>query len=146
VAKDFSGAKPLRKKLQYWLQGRIQKYTKYKGHAEGTRFSRALARGPSEHAYVGSGKVHRIGNRQITVFSEGQKIYNADLSASYNIGARHWIREIADHSKKAWVETLRSCRETKIPSPWQDISRHPLRSLAWHGLFLRETSRCLRLI
>jgi hypothetical protein len=63
------------------------------------RFRRVLARGTSEYAYVGSGKVHRIGNRQMAVFSEGQKINNADLSASYNLGARYWMREITDHSK-----------------------------------------------
>jgi hypothetical protein len=115
VAKDFSGAKPLRKKLQYWLQGRIQKYTKYKGHAEGTRFSRALARGPSEHAYVGSGKVHRIGNRQMAVFSKGQKIYNADLSASYNLGARCWMREITDHSKSLGSKRSGRAGRQKFP-------------------------------
>ena len=99
MPKDFYGANRLRKKLQYWLQGRIQKYTKYKGHAQGIGFRRVMARGTSEYAYDGSGKVHRIGNRQIAVFSQGQKLYNADLNASYNIGARYWIRERTGHAK-----------------------------------------------
>jgi hypothetical protein len=89
----------LRKKLHYWLQGRIQKYTKYKGHAEGIRFSRVLARGTSHYAHDGSGKVHRIGNRQMAVFPVSGKLYNADLNASYNIAARYWIRELMDNSK-----------------------------------------------
>ena len=93
MPKDCYGDKRLRKKFHYWLQGRIQRFTKYKAHAKGIRFGRVLARGTSEHAYDGSDKVHRIGNRQIAVFSMGQKIYNADLSASYTIAARYWIKE-----------------------------------------------------
>ncbi len=99
VPKDFYGAKRLRKKFHYWLQGRIQRFTKYKAHAKGIRFSRVLARGTSEYAYDGSGRVHRIGNRQMAVFSMGQKIYCSDLSASYNIAARYWIREYLGNSK-----------------------------------------------
>ena len=99
VPKDFYGAKRLRKKVHYWLQGRIQRFTKYKGHAVGVRFSRVLARGTSQYAYDGSGEVHRIGNRQMAVFSMAQKIYNSDLSASYNIAARYWIREYVGNSK-----------------------------------------------
>lgn len=93
VPKNFRGAKKLRKKLHYWMQGRIQKYTYYKAHAEGIRFSRVHARGTSQYAYDGSGEVIRVGNGQCAVFMTG-KTYNADLSASYNIGARYWIREI----------------------------------------------------
>ena len=80
------------------MQGRIQRYTKYKGYAEGIRFSRVLARGTSENAYDGSGKVWRLGNKQIALF-RNEKMYNCDLSASYNIGARYWIREFQEHSK-----------------------------------------------
>jgi IS605 OrfB family transposase len=93
VPKNFKGARRLRKKLHYWLQGRIQRYTKYKAHAEGIRFSRVWANGTSRYAYDGSGEVVRVGNGQCAVFMTG-KTYNADLSASYNIGARYWVREI----------------------------------------------------
>jgi IS605 OrfB family transposase len=99
IPKGFYGAKRLRRKVHYWLQGRIQKYTKYKAHASSIRFSRVLARGTSQYAYDGSGKVHRTGNQQIAVFSGGQKIYNADLNASYNIAARYWIREYVRNAK-----------------------------------------------
>ena len=33
--KYFRGAKKLRKKLHYWMQGRIQRYTRYKANAAG---------------------------------------------------------------------------------------------------------------
>jgi IS605 OrfB family transposase len=94
VPKSFRGVKKLRKKLHYWMQGRIQKYTKYKAHAEGIRFSKVLARGTSQYAYDGSGEIIRVGNKQCAIFMDG-KTYNADLSASYNIGARYWIRELS---------------------------------------------------
>ena len=45
VPRDFYGAKRLRKKLHYWMQGRIQRYTRQKAQAAGIRFSRVLARG-----------------------------------------------------------------------------------------------------
>jgi hypothetical protein len=99
IPKGFYGAQRLRRKAQYWLQGRIQKNTQYKAHASSIRFSRVLARGTSQYAYDGSGKVHRIGNQQITVFSGGQKSYNADLNASYNIAARYCIREYLRNAK-----------------------------------------------
>jgi len=116
VPKDFYGAKRLRKKFHYWLQGRIQRFAKYKAHAEGIRFSRVLARGTSEYAYDGSGKVHRIGNRQMAVFSMGQKIYCSDLSASYNIAARYWIREYVSNSKSL-SRKVQVALEDKC-SPW----------------------------
>lgn len=91
--KNFRGARRLRKKLHYWMQGRIQKYTRYKANAEGIRFSRVWANGTSRYAFDGSGEIIRVGNKQCAVFMSG-KTYNADLSASYNIGARYWIREV----------------------------------------------------
>ena len=57
-----------------------------------------LARGTSANAFDGSGKVWRLGSKQIALF-RNEKTYNCDLSASYNIGARYWIQEIVDHSK-----------------------------------------------
>ena len=93
IPKGVYGAAKLRRKFHYFLRGRIQKYARYKAHAEGMRFSRVLARGTSENAYDGSGTVRRVGNRQVALFRNGKR-YNSDLSASYNIGARYWIREL----------------------------------------------------
>ena len=98
VPKGVYGAARRRRKFHYWLQGRIQKFTQYKAHAEGIRISRVLARGTSANAFDGSGKVWRLGNKQTALF-RNEKYYNCDLSASYNIGARYWIGEIVDYSK-----------------------------------------------
>ncbi|MGD0885732.1 MAG: hypothetical protein ABSA46_12855 [Thermodesulfovibrionales bacterium] len=112
VPKDCYGDKRLRKKFHYWLQGRIQRFTKYKAHAKGIRFGRVLARGTSEYAYDGSGKVPRIGNRQMAVFSM-KKIYNDDLSASYTIAAIYWIREHAGN-EKSLDRKVKSPSKTKV--------------------------------
>ena len=100
VPKNFWGAKRLRKKLHYWMQGRIQRYTKYKGHAKGIKFSRVWSSGTSKYAYDGSGEVIRIHHGKVAIFENG-KIYNADLNASYNIAARYWIREFLDPKSRA---------------------------------------------
>ena len=52
----------------------------------------------SKLAFDSSGVVHRgreanLGTYTLCKFSNG-KIYNCDLSASYNIGARYFIREV----------------------------------------------------
>ena len=51
---------------------------------------------------------------RLCVFKSGKQ-YNCDLSASYNIGARYFIREI----QKSLPETERSVVEAKVP----DIQR-----------------------
>ncbi|MEA5504309.1 hypothetical protein VB735_14535 [Halotia wernerae UHCC 0503] len=48
----------------------------------------------SAYAFDGSGKVRRSKiNYSLAVFKNGKQ-YNADLSASYNIGARYWYAVI----------------------------------------------------
>ena len=49
-------------------------------------------------------------NYSICVFPNG-KTYHCDLNASYNIGARYYIREIL----KSLPETARLDIETKVP-------------------------------
>ena len=62
-------------------------------------------------AFDDSGKLQRNKyNRSLATFSNG-KIYNCDLSASYNIEARYFIREIQKSiSKRKW-----SCLQAKVP-------------------------------
>jgi hypothetical protein len=57
--------------------------------------SHVCAWNTSALAFDGSGKVERgiDHNHSICRFTTG-KIYNCDLNASYNIGARYYIREI----------------------------------------------------
>ncbi|MEM1505620.1 hypothetical protein RG959_19660 [Domibacillus sp. 8LH] len=60
-------------------------------HYLGMRLSRINPRNTSALAFDGSGKVERSPKKDLAVFLTG-KVYHADLSASYNIGARYFIR------------------------------------------------------
>ena len=104
------GAKRLRAKLQHWAKMRIQKTVIEKAHSIGIRYSRVLARGTSMYAYDSSGPVWRFGNHEIATFRNG-KIYHADLSASYNIASRYFIREFL----KPLSETVRLQYQAKVP-------------------------------
>ena len=64
------------------------------------RISRICAWGTSRLAFDGSGRVLRgrdsaktNGSYSVCEFSTG-KVYNCDLNAAYNIGARYFVREI----------------------------------------------------
>lgn len=90
------GAK--KQKLHMWKKNTIQNIVEHKSHKNGIRISHICAWNTSKFAYDGSGKVLRgkdanLGTYELCKFSNG-KIYNCDLSASYNIGARYFIREI----------------------------------------------------
>ena len=62
-------------------------------------------------AYDGSGAVSRDPeNHSLATFPSGKQ-YNCDLSASYNIGARYFVRELL----KPVPETERSALAAKVP-------------------------------
>lgn len=87
-----------KQKLQIWKKNTIQNIVEHKAHKNGIRISHICAWSTSKLAYDGSGRVLRgkevdLSTYELCKFSNG-KIYNCDLSASYNIGARYFIREI----------------------------------------------------
>lgn len=101
--KGFYGAKKLRFKLHYWRKKGIQNKVKEMAHYQGIRFSRVNARNTSKLAFDGSGEIERNNKGDVATFSTG-KIYQTDLSASYNIGARYFIRGIQKStSEKKWL-------------------------------------------
>ena len=90
-----------RQKFHHWRHRSIVQKTEYKAHLNGMRFSTVNAWNTSRLAFDGTGKVLRgkeIRNGKIPKvyglceFPSG-KIYNCDLNASYNIGARYFIRQ-----------------------------------------------------
>ena len=105
-----SGSK--KQKLHLWRSQYVQQMVTDKAHRLGMRISHINARNTSRLAYDGSGYVERgiDGNYSICRFQSG-KIYHCDLSASYNIGARYFIREIL----KSLSETVRLQLEAKVP-------------------------------
>ncbi|MGM7685147.1 hypothetical protein ACSVDA_23875 [Cytobacillus sp. Hm23] len=79
-------------------------------HYLGMRISRINARNTSALAFDGSGEVERNPKKDLPTFSTG-KVYHADLSASYNIGARYFIRGIQKSiPEKKWLSL-----QAKVP-------------------------------
>ena len=101
---DTQGKKKGRgkQKLALWRKQEMQKLVEHKVHILGIRISHICAWNTSKLAFDGSGKVERGTyvqngvekyNYSICTFSNGKQ-YNCDLNASYNIGARYFIREL----------------------------------------------------
>ena len=106
---------PKKQKLKMWRSQEVQSIVTNKAHKLGMRISHVCAWGTSKYAYDGSGMVLRgkaggFNTYELCKFQNG-KIYNCDLSASYNIGARYFIREIL----KSLDESSRLAIEAKVP-------------------------------
>ena len=91
-----------KQKLALWRKQEIQKLVEHNAHILGIRISRICAWNTSRLAFDGSGKVGRGTyiqngvekyNYSICTFPNGKQ-YHCDLNASYNIGARYFIREL----------------------------------------------------
>ena len=81
-------------------------------HRKGIHCTHVNTWGTSAYAYDGTGRVVRDkDNHSMCTFSSGKR-YHCDLSASYNIGARYWLREIL----KSLPETERSLLEAEVPA------------------------------
>lgn len=112
---DFKGRNTV-KRAHFWRYKRIYKVLTHKAHQHGLRVAHVNARNTSRLAFDGSGLSKR--GREITPetphaliqFPNG-KMYNADLNASYNIGARYLIR----HLLKTVTATQRLALEAKVP-------------------------------
>ena len=112
---DFKGKQAV-KRAYFWRYKRIYKILTQKAHKYGLRISRVNARYTSRLAFDGSGWVKRGSEIEPNTpysaiqFATG-KFYNADLNASYNIGARFFIR----HLLKTVTVTQRLALEAKVP-------------------------------
>ena len=87
-----------KQRLHMWRSQYVQSMAADQAHRLHMHVSHVCAWGTSRLAYDGSGRVARgkeAGLRSYSVckFANG-KIYNCDLSASYNIGSRYFVREI----------------------------------------------------
>ena len=114
---DRSGKKRGSKKqnLHLWKSQSVQSMVENKAHRMGMRISRICAWGTSRLAFDGSGKVLRgkeggFASYSVCRFPNG-KIYSCDLSATYNIGSRYFVREII----KSLPERERLAVEAKVP-------------------------------
>ena len=103
--------KSFRARLHRWRKIAIYNKAYEMAHRNGIRVSTVNPNGTSKYAYDGSGEVERDNNNySICKFVSG-KIYNCDLSASYNIAARYYIRETLkplDVNSRSELETKAS--------------------------------------
>ncbi|MBP5723037.1 MAG: transposase [Bacteroidales bacterium] len=116
---DLQGKKKGSKRhhLALWKAKYVQKLVEDKCHHNGMRISTICAWNTSRLAFDGSGFVKRGrlsektgGSYSVCEFTTG-KVYNCDLNASYNIGARYFIREILG----SMPERARLLLEAKVP-------------------------------
>ena len=112
---DFKG-KNMVKRAHFWRYKRIYQVLTRKAHQHGLRVARVNAYHTSRLAFDGSGwskrgrEIRPEAPYSLMQFSTG-KIYNADLNASYNIGARYFIRALF----KTVTVTQRLVLEAKVP-------------------------------
>ena len=108
---DIHGKKRfLKQRLHLWKYKEVLTVVESKAHRLGMRVSTINPNGTSKYAYDGSGPVIRNNkNHSICKFTNG-KIYNCDLSAAYNTGARYYIRDIL----KSLDESSRLSIQTKV--------------------------------
>ncbi|MDR1914676.1 MAG: transposase [Clostridiales bacterium] len=113
--------------MALWRKKEIQRIVEHNAHRNGMRVSHICAWGTSKLAFDGGGKVERGKytidgqekyNYSICVFPNG-KTYHSDLNASYNIGARYFVREIL----KSDPATVRLPDEAKAPL-WHGNNAH----------------------
>lgn len=110
---DLKGKKKGSKKqrLHHWRAQAVQRIVTDKAHRDGVRVHHICAWNTSALAFDGSGKVERDKNNySICTFANGKR-YHCDLSASYNIAARYFIREIL----RSIPERERLDIEAKVP-------------------------------
>ena len=97
--------------LHLWRSKEVQRIVENKAHRLSIRVSRICARNTSKLAFDGSGLVKRNKTNYSVCEFTNDKIYNCDLSASYNIGSRYFIREIL----KSLPVSVRLALEAKVP-------------------------------
>jgi len=113
--KDGKARGSKKQRLKMWRSQEVQSIVANKAHRLGMHISRVCAWGTSRLAFDGSGYVLRgrvggFSTYELCKFQNG-KTYNCDLSASYNIGARYFIREIV----KSLDASSRLALEAKVP-------------------------------
>ena len=81
--------------MNKWRKAEVQSIVTNQAHRLGMRISCINPKNTSKLAYDGSGEVVRGQNAGFNTYElckfQSGKIYNCDLSATYNIGARYFI-------------------------------------------------------
>lgn len=100
----------LKQKFHLWCHRKVVELVSDRWHEFGGKIQFINPKNTSAYAFDGSGKVKRSKkNYSQATFASGKK-YNADLSASYNIGARYWYSMILGdkHFSRVWEAEVTS--------------------------------------
>lgn len=115
-------------RIHHWCKKRMQELVCGLLHRNGIHYSFINPKNTSRLAFDGSGEVNRDKkNFSICKFSTG-KIYNCDLNASYNIGARYLIR--------AFLEPLRESEKLQFQAKVPEIVKRTNCTLATYRALL----------
>lgn len=118
----------LRQRFHGWLKSRLVQLTIDKFTELGGKVEFVFPRGTSSYAYDGSGKLQRDSkNYALAKFKSGKR-YNCDLSASYNVAARFWIKQKPTRRNHSGSVPSKSSRtEPRMPdllcSLWSQMPR-----------------------
>ena len=114
VAENLKSLRPKgsrREKVHHWRIMAIHHKLEDTAHHNGMRYSTINPCNTSKLAFDGSGMAKRPGKGKLLIFKSG-KVYNADLNAAYNIGARYFVREMFNRLSKKQQGELRA----KVPA------------------------------
>ena len=107
-----------KQRLHLWRAAYVRKMVEDRAHREGIHVSTVCAWNTSRLAFDGTGRVKRGresgrtgGSYSVCEFQTG-KVYNCDLNASYNIGARYCVRAFL----KPLPATVKQRLEAEVPS------------------------------
>ena len=132
---DFKGCKKRGSKAQrlsMWNHGIIREKVEQKSHLLGIRIATICAWKTSALAFDGSGSVARDDNNHaLATFTTGKQ-YNCDLSASYNIGARYFIRGL--------LKSLPATEESRVKAKVPDAGRRTSCTLSTLRALAKELS------
>ena len=109
----------LKARTHHWAVNKIRDLIRGMAFREGIRTFLINPKGTSMYAYDGSGKVVRDkDNYSLCTFTTGKR-YNADLSASYNIAARYFLRAVSKSMPAtAWSELKAKVPELSKRTTW----------------------------
>jgi IS605 OrfB family transposase len=122
---DFKGKRgrgSKKQRLHMWRRNSIQECAAHKAHRCGIHVAHICPWGTSALAFDGSGKLQRNKDNHALAVFQGGKQYNCDLSASYNIGARYYVREL--------MKTLSESERSQLTAEDREFGRRTSTTLS----------------
>ncbi|MFP4120488.1 MAG: IS200/IS605 family accessory protein TnpB-related protein [Coleofasciculus sp.] len=119
-----------KQRFHQWCKDKLVELTIQKFSELGGKVSKVNPKYTSAYAFDGSGLIKRSNQKYSQAVFQNGKRYNADLSASYNIGARYWYA-ILTNSKFTRVWEGRSMPSNKVKGSSQTLRTPVTLSTLW---------------